>query len=139
MKQRVVTFGEIMLRLKPINFERFFQSPMFEATFGGGEANVAVSLANFGLDAAFATVLPSNEIADAAVAELRKFGVDTSLIKRGKGRMGIYYLENGANQRPSKVVYDRDNHLCYSSKGCNRLERDFQRCYLYHITELHQR
>lgn len=108
MEQRVVTFGEIMLRLKSPGFERFFQSPLLEATFGGGEANVAVSLANYGLDAAFATVLPSNDIGDACVGELRRFGVDTSLIKRGKGRMGIYYLETGANQRASKVVYDRD-------------------------------
>ncbi len=107
MKKRIVSFGEIMLRLKSPGFERLFQSPVLEATFGGGEANVAVSLANFGLDAAFVTVLPNNAIADACVAELRKFGVDTSLIARGAGRMGIYYLENGANQRPSTVVYDR--------------------------------
>ncbi|NLC68006.1 MAG: sugar kinase [Clostridiaceae bacterium] len=107
MQHRIVTFGEIMLRLKAPGMERFFQSPMLEATFGGGEANVAVSLANFGMDAAYVTVLPQNEIADACIAELRKFGVDASLIKRGPGRMGIYFLEGGANQRPSKVVYDR--------------------------------
>ena len=100
MNQRIVTFGEIMLRLKPVAFERFFQSPVLEATFGGGEANVAVSLANFGMDAAYVTVLPSNDIANACVADLRKFGVDTSLIVREAGRMGIYFLENGANQRP---------------------------------------
>jgi len=108
MNQRVVTFGEIMLRLKSPGFERLFQSAVLEATFGGGEANVAVSLANYGIDAAFATVLPDNDITAACVAELRRFGVDTSLIKLGKGRMGIYYLETGANQRASKVVYDRD-------------------------------
>ena len=107
MKQRVVTFGEIMLRLSAPGHERFLQTPAFDATFGGGEANVAVSLANFGVDAAFATVLPSNDIADACVAELRKLGVDTSGIIRGSGRMGIYFLENGSNQRASKVVYDR--------------------------------
>jgi 2-dehydro-3-deoxygluconokinase len=107
--QKVVTFGEIMLRLKPLSYERFFQSPVLEATFGGGEANVAVSLANFGMDVAFMTMLPSNDIANACVGELRRFGVDTSLIQRGKGRMGIYFLEAGANQRASKVVYDRDN------------------------------
>jgi 2-dehydro-3-deoxygluconokinase len=107
MNQRVVTFGEIMLRLKSPGFERLFQSPVLEATFGGGEANVAVSLANFGLNTAFVTVLPKNEIADVCVAQLRGFGVDTSLVVRGAGRMGIYYLENGANQRASKVVYDR--------------------------------
>ncbi|MBL6957987.1 MAG: sugar kinase [Rhodospirillales bacterium] len=109
MSKRIVTFGEIMLRLKTPGFERFFQSPSFEATFGGGEANVAVSLANYGLDAAFVTLLPDNDIGDACIGELRRFGVDTSLIQHGPGRMGIYYLETGANQRPSKVVYDRAN------------------------------
>lgn len=104
---KFLTFGEIMLRLKAPGKERFFQSPALEATFGGGEANVAVSLANYGQDAAFLTVLPDNAIADACVAELRSFGVDTTRIVRGAGRMGIYYLENGANQLPSKVVYDR--------------------------------
>jgi len=98
-----------MLRLAPPGFERFLQSPAFVAMFGGGEANVAVALAQFGAPAAFVTVLPEkNPIADAATGELRRFGVDTSRIVRGKGRMGIYYLEAGANQRPSKVVYDRD-------------------------------
>jgi 2-dehydro-3-deoxygluconokinase len=105
----IVTFGEIMLRLAPPAFERFLQTPQFVATFGGGEANVAVALAGFGLSTKFVTVLPDNSpIADAAIGELRRFGVDTSSIVRGKGRMGIYYLEAGANQRPSKVVYDRD-------------------------------
>lgn len=107
MKQKYITFGEIMLRLKSPGFDRLFQSPVLEATFGGGEANVAVSLANFGLDTAFITVLPSNDIGNACVSELRKFGIDTSRIARGPGRMGIYFLENGSNQRPSKVVYDR--------------------------------
>ena len=109
MSKRIVTFGEIMLRLAPPGFERFLQTPQFCATFGGGEANVAVALAGFGLPASYVTVLPQNPIADAAIAELRRFGVDTSHIARGKGRLGIYYLEAGANQRPSKVVYDRDN------------------------------
>ena len=104
---RIVTLGEIMLRLKSPALERFFQSPSLEATFGGGEANVAVSLANYGEDAAFLTVLPDNAIADACKAELRRFDVDTKRIVTGEGRMGIYYLEGGANQRPSKVVYDR--------------------------------
>jgi 2-dehydro-3-deoxygluconokinase len=105
----IVTFGELMLRLAPPGFERFLQTPQFVATFGGGEANVAVALAGFGLPAKFVTVLPDqNPIADAAVGELRRFGVETSGIVRGKGRMGIYYLEAGANQRPSKVVYDRE-------------------------------
>jgi 2-dehydro-3-deoxygluconokinase len=106
----VVTFGEIMLRLAPPGLERFLQTPQFVATFGGGEANVAVALAQLGMPAAFVTVLPNaNPIADACMGELRRFGVDTSRIVRGKGRLGIYYLEAGANQRPSKVVYDREN------------------------------
>jgi len=106
---KIVTFGEIMLRLKSPGHERFFQSPSFEATFGGGEANVAVSLANFGMDAAFVSVLPDNVIGDECINELRRFGVDTSRVLRGKGRMGIYFLEAGANQRPSNVVYDRSD------------------------------
>jgi 2-dehydro-3-deoxygluconokinase len=110
MPKTTVTFGEIMLRLAPPGFERFLQTPQFVATFGGGEANVAVAVAGFGLPAAYVTVLPPNHpIADACIGELRRFGVDTSKIVRAKGRMGIYYLEAGANQRPSKVVYDRDN------------------------------
>ena len=98
-----------MLRLAPPGFERFLQSPLLAATFGGGEANVAVSLANFGMPVAYVTVLPAkNPLADAAIAQLRACGVDTASIVRGKGRMGIYFLEAGANQRPSRVVYDRD-------------------------------
>ena len=102
-----VSLGEIMLRLKTPGHDRFFQSPVFEATFGGGEANVAVALANYGLDAMFVTALPDNDIGDAAIRELRSFGVDTRLVRRSGERVGIYYLETGANQRPSKVVYDR--------------------------------
>ncbi len=102
-----LTFGEIMLRLKTPGQQRFFQSPSFEATFGGGEANVAVALCNYGLDAGFVSALPDNDIGDAAIRELRKFGVDTRYIRRSGDRVGIYYLESGANQRPSKVVYDR--------------------------------
>jgi 2-dehydro-3-deoxygluconokinase len=110
MPDTTVTFGEIMLRLAPPGFERFLQSPQFVATFGGGEANVAVAVAGFGLPASYVTVLPpNNPIADGCIAELRRFGVDTSKIVRAKGRMGIYFLEAGANQRPSKVVYDREN------------------------------
>ena len=104
---KIVTFGEIMLRLKSPGYERFFQSPALEATFGGGEANVSVSLANYGLDTAFVTVLPDNDIGTACIRELRGFGVDTSKIVRAPGRMGIYYLETGSVQRPSKVIYDR--------------------------------
>ena len=104
---KILTFGEIMLRLKAPGHERLFQSPALEATFGGGEANVAVSLVNYGMDCEFLTVLPYNRIADACIRELRYFGVGTSLIRRGPGRMGIYYLQAGANQLPSKVIYDR--------------------------------
>ena len=135
MNQRVVTFGEIMLRLKPVNFERFFQSPLLEATFGGGEANVAVSLANYGIDAAYVTVLPSNDIANACIGELRKFGVDTSQIVRGPGRMGIYFLENGANQRPSKVIYDRDqSSIALAKPGSINWKKTFDGASWFHIT-----
>ncbi len=104
---KVVTFGELMLRLAPLGYNRFVQSDTLGATFGGGEANVAVSLANYGLDAAFVTKLPKHEIGQAAVNSLRKYGVDTSLITRGGDRVGIYYLEKGASQRASKCIYDR--------------------------------
>lgn len=104
---RFVTLGEIMLRLKSPGHERFFQSPSLEATFGGGESNVAVALANFGLDAGFVTALPDNDIAEACIREIRSFGVDTSDVVRAGNRIGIYFLETGSNQRPSKVVYDR--------------------------------
>jgi Sugar kinases, ribokinase family len=107
--KRVITFGEIMLRLAPPGYERFVQCTSYGATYGGGEANVAVSLANFGLNAAFVTKLPKHEIGQAGVNALRKYGVDTSLIARGGDRVGIYFLEKGASQRPSKVVYDRAN------------------------------
>jgi len=96
-----------MLRLKAPGHERLFQTPTFEATFGGGEANVAVSLANFGFDAGFVSSLPDNDIGESAIRELRRFGVDTTHINRSGDRVGIYFLEVGANQRPSKVVYDR--------------------------------
>ena len=104
---KVVTFGELMLRLAPENYLRFVQSDKYEATFGGAEANVAVSLSNYGVDAAFVSKLPAHEIGQAAVNSLRKFGVDTSKIVRGGDRVGIYYCEKGASQRPSKVIYDR--------------------------------
>jgi 2-dehydro-3-deoxygluconokinase len=104
---KFLTFGEIMLRLKAPGYERFLQSPLLEATFGGGEANVAVSLANFGMDVAYVTVLPKNVLGDECIKELRRFNVDVSRIRRGQGRMGIYFLEGGANQLPSKVIYDR--------------------------------
>jgi 2-dehydro-3-deoxygluconokinase len=109
IEKRLVTFGEIMLRLMPPGRERFLQTPQFTATLGGGEANVAVSVATFGWPASYVTVLPPNHaVADAAIGELRRFNVDTSHIVRAKGRMGVYYVEAGANQRASKVIYDRD-------------------------------
>jgi 2-dehydro-3-deoxygluconokinase len=104
---RVVTFGEVMLRLKSPGFERLLQSPRLEATVGGAEANVAVSLAQFGLPVSFVTALPWNSPGESAIGEIRKFGVDTSLIKRAGDRIGIYFLETGSNQRASKVTYDR--------------------------------
>lgn len=106
---KAVTFGEIMLRLKAPGHERFLQSARFEATFGGGEANVAVSLSNYGMQTAYVTVLPDNDLARACVKELRAFGVDTSRIVYGPGRLGVYYLETGSNQRASKVIYDREH------------------------------
>jgi 2-dehydro-3-deoxygluconokinase len=104
---KVVTFGEIMLRLSPPGFERFFQSPILSATFGGGEANAAVSLAQFGLDSYYVTRLPTHDIGEAAVRALRAEGVKTDFIIRGGERLGIYFAEAGASQRASNVVYDR--------------------------------
>ena len=131
----ILTFGEIMLRLKAPGHERFFQSPMLEATFGGGEANVAVSLANFGMDAEFLTVLPQNEIADACIRELRGFGVSTKKIIRGDGRLGIYYLEAGANQLPSKVVYDRaHSSIALAKPGDIDWDNAFDGVHWFHIT-----
>jgi 2-dehydro-3-deoxygluconokinase len=104
---KVVTFGEIMLRLAPEGYYRFVQARNFGAIYGGGEANVAISLANFGLDSVYVTKLPKHEIGQAALNTLRQFGVDTSRIVRGGSRVGIYFLEKGASQRPSKVIYDR--------------------------------
>lgn len=105
-----------MLRLKAPGFERLLQSPSLEASFGGGEANVAVSLAYYGVDTAFVSVIPDNAVGDACVRELRGHGVDTSRILRGGRRLGVYYLETGANQRPSKVIYDRDNSAISEAK-----------------------
>ena len=104
---KVVTFGELMLRLAPENYLRFVQTEKYQATFGGAEANVAVSLANYGLDVTYISKLPAHEIGQCAVNSLRKYGVDTSRIVRGGERVGIYYCEKGASQRPSKVIYDR--------------------------------
>lgn len=113
---KAVTFGELMLRLAPDLYLRFVQSDKLQATFGGAEANVAVSLANYGVDVAFVSKLPDHEIGQAAVNSLRKFGVDTSKIVRGGDRVGIYYCEKGASQRPSKVIYDRANSSIATAK-----------------------
>lgn len=107
MGKKVVTFGEIMLRLSPPGYQRFVQAEKFDVVYGGGEANVAASLANYGLDSYFVTKTPKHEIGQAAVNHLRRFGVHTDYIARGGERLGIYFLEMGASQRPSKVVYDR--------------------------------
>ncbi len=132
---KFLTFGEIMLRLKAPGVERFFQTPSLEATFGGGEANVAVSLANYGEDVAFLTVLPDNAIANACRSELRRFGVDTSRIVTGDGRMGIYYLEAGANQLPSKVIYDRSySAIALAKPGDIDWDAAFADVNWFHIT-----
>lgn len=107
MKQRIIGLGEIMLRLSPPNTERLLQSPTLNAIFGGGEANTLMSLAQFGLDTTFVSALPTNPIGEACLRFLRSFGVDVSFIQRTDGRMGIYYLEPGANQRPTQAFYDR--------------------------------
>ena len=109
MSAKVVTFGEIMLRLSTPGFTRFVQAQNFDATYGGGEANVAVALSNYGMESYFVTKLPKHEIGQSAVNHLRRFGVNTNFIKRDGDRVGIYFLETGASQRASKVIYDRSN------------------------------
>ena len=105
--KRIITFGEIMMRLNPEGYCRFVQADKFEASYAGGEANVAVSLSNYGMDAAFVSKVPAHEIGQCAVNELRHFGVDTRLMVRGGDRLGLYFVEKGASQRASKVIYDR--------------------------------
>jgi len=132
---KYLSFGEIMLRLKPPGVERFFQSSLFEATFGGGEANVAVSLANYGCDSVYLTVLPKNQLGDACLQELRRWGVDVSRILKGSGRMGVYYLEGGANQLPSKVIYDRaDSAIALAKPGDIDWDAAFDGIDWFHIT-----
>jgi len=136
--KRYITFGEIMLRLKSPNLERFFQSPLLEATFGGGEANVAVGLVRFGLNVVYVSVIPNNPIGDAGDAclgELRRQGVDTTFIVRKGDRLGIYFLEAGANQRPSKVIYDRSHSAIAEAKpGDINWDRVFNGASWFHIT-----
>ncbi len=130
-----LSFGEIMLRLKTQGHERFFQSPSLEATFGGGEANVAVALANYGLSAGFVSALPENDIGESAIRELQRFGVETTHIRRSGERVGIYYLEAGANQRPSKVVYDRaGSSICEAQPGDFDWQEIFDGAKWLHIT-----
>jgi 2-dehydro-3-deoxygluconokinase len=134
--KKIVTFGESLLRLAPPGFERLLQSPRFAATFGGAEANVAVAVSSFGMPAVYVTVLPEdNPIADAAISQLRGFGVDTSHIVRSKGRLGIYYMEPGANQRSSRVVYDREHSaLALAKPGDIDWDRVFDGAGWFHIT-----
>jgi 2-dehydro-3-deoxygluconokinase len=107
MSKKVVTFGEIMLRLATSNHQRFVQASHFEATYGGGEANVAVALSGYGLESTFVSRVPSHEIGEAAIQAVQRFGVHTDYMIRGGKRLGTYFLETGASQRPSKVIYDR--------------------------------
>jgi 2-dehydro-3-deoxygluconokinase len=131
----VLSFGEIMLRLKSPGTERFLQSPVLEASFGGGESNVAVSLANFGVHSQFLTVLPGNVIGGECVRQLRAFGVDVSKIQRAEGRMGIYFIEGGANQLPSKVLYDRSHSaIALAKKGDIDWDAAFKDVDWFHIT-----
>jgi len=116
MGKKVVTFGEIMLRLSPPNYQRLIQTDSFDVTYGGGEANVSASLANFGLDSYYVSKLPYNPIGDAALNHLRRFGVKTDYIARGGNRLGIYFLEIGAAQRPSIVIYDRAHSAIAKAK-----------------------
>lgn len=132
---KVITFGELMLRLAPEGYLRFVQSDKFQATFGGAEANVAVSLANYGVDVSFVSKLPDHEIGQMAVNSLRKFGVDTSKIVRGGDRVGIYYCEKGASQRPSKVIYDRANSsIATASKSDFDWDKIFEGVDWFHFT-----
>ena len=108
MKKRIITFGEIMMRLNPAGYLRFLHTENFEATYAGGEANVAVSLANYGMDAAFVTKVPDNDLGQCAINALRRYGVDTNGVVKGGKRLGIYFVEKGASQRASKVIYDRE-------------------------------
>ena len=132
---KIVTFGELMIRLQPFHYERFVQASELAFTFGGGEANVAVSLANFGMDAAFVTKLPAHAIGQAAVNSLRRYGVDTSYITRGGERVGIYYNEKGASQRPSVCIYDRAHSAIAEAESADfDWERVFEGADWFHFT-----
>lgn len=133
--KRIITFGEIMLRLAPPRFDRFLQADTFEIDYGGGEANVAVSLANYGHDVVFMTKLPQNDIGQAAINSLRRFGVDTTYIARGGNRVGIYFLETGVSMRPSKVIYDREgSSISMAEISDFDFENAFQDAKWFHFT-----
>ena len=133
--KRIVTFGEIMMRLNPEGYLRFVQSGKFEVSYAGGEANVAVSLAGYGMDAAFVSKVPSHEIGQSAVNELRRFGVDTSCMVRGGDRLGLYYVEKGASQRASKVIYDRAGSAIAKASACDfDWEKIFEGADWFHFT-----
>ena len=132
---RIITFGELMLRLQPYNYERFVQCDHVEFTFGGGEANVAVSLANYGMDAAFVTKLPAHSIGQAAVNSLRRYGVDTTKIVRGGDRVGIYFNEKGASQRGSVCIYDRAHSAIQESSPADfDWDKIFEGAEWFHFT-----
>lgn len=132
---KVVTFGEVMLRIEPEGYYRFVQSDKMTTTFGGAEANVAVSLANFGVDSVYVTKLPSHEIGQCAVNALRRYGVDTSFITRGGNRVGIYFNERGASQRPSKCIYDRTgSSIAESVPSDFDWKRIFEGADWFHVT-----
>ena len=135
MKNRVVTFGEIMMRLNPEGYLRLLQSDRFEVSYAGGEANVAVALSALGVEAAFVSKVPSHEIGQCAVNALRRYGVDTSMIVRGGERLGVYFVEKGASQRASKVIYDR-SHSAIAEAVCGDFdwERIFEGANWFHWT-----
>ncbi len=130
-----MNFGEIMLRLKSPGHERLLQSAHLDATFAGSEANVAMSLSNFGLDAGFISALPKNDVAEAAIRELNSFGVDTSHVVRQGARIGVFYLEAGANQRPSRVIYDRaGSSICVAGLESFNWDVIFKDAKWFHFT-----
>jgi 2-dehydro-3-deoxygluconokinase len=135
MPHRFITFGEVMLRLKSPGFERLLQTPNLEATFGGGEVNVAISLAAFGAQVSYVTVLPQNPVADACLREMRSLGVDTTLVARGGNRMGVYYVEAGSNMRPSVVIYDRvGSSIATAGPGTLDWQQIFTGVNWFHLT-----
>ncbi|MEG1684184.1 MAG: sugar kinase [Oscillospiraceae bacterium] len=132
---KVITFGEIMMRLNPEGYRRFVQADKFEASYAGGEANVAVSLAGYGLDASFVSKVPAHEIGQCAVNELRRFGVSTEHMVRGGNRLGVYFVEKGASQRPSKVIYDRaDSAIAQATASDFDWDSIFQGVSWFHFT-----